>query len=310
MPNQKMIILIYGEDTYRSGERIRELMAEYKKKYSNAFGLRYLDSKATTLDDLKNEMFEISMFQQKKLVIFEAAFNNTKFKEAFLKENERFFESDNVLIFFERSTLLAKDKLFDLLKKKNVKIEEFEELKGAKLKTYLAKEIKKIGGNIEAAAMDKLVDFVGGDMWRLSNELKKLISYAGAEKREEITERDVERMIIPDLELNIFDTIDAIAAKDKKKAINLFKEHLRGGAEVPYLFSMVAWQIKNIIIAKSGAADTGVSPYVLRKATYQAKNFSMEDLKRIYAKLTDLDAAMKVGKILPEAALDLLVLEV
>jgi len=306
-----MIILVYGEDTYRSGKRIKALMDEYKKKYANAFGLRYLDSKNTTLDDLKNEMFEISMFQQKKLIIFEGSFGNAKFKEAFLKNNERFFESDNVLVFYERTKIIAKDKLFDFLKKnKEVKMEEFEELKGAKLKAYVEKEVRESGGVMDGNVLEKLLDFVGGDLWRISNELKKLINYVRAEGREEITAADVEKIIIPDLELNIFDTIDAIAAKDKKKAINLFKEHLREGAEVPYLFSMIAWQIKNIIIAKSGAANTGISPYVLRKASYQAKNFSFDDLKRIYAKLTDLDADLKVGKILPEAALDLLVLEV
>ncbi|MFA5368589.1 MAG: DNA polymerase III subunit delta [Candidatus Paceibacterota bacterium] len=305
-----MIILIYGEDTYRSGERIKDLMSEYKKKYSNAFGLRYLDSKTTTLDDLKNEMFEISMFQQKKLIIFESAFGNLKFKEAFLKNNERFFDNDNVLIFYERSTIPAKDKMFDYLKKKDVKIESFENLKGVKLKAYLLKKIKEEEVDIQNNALDKVIDYIGGDLWRLSNEIKKLINYISADKRKEVTEKDVEKIIVPDLDLNIFNTIDAIAVKDKKKAINLFKEHLRGGAEVPYLFSMIAWQIKNIIIAKSGAKDTGISPFVLRKASYQAKNFSFEDLKRIYAKLTDLDASLKVGKILPEAALDLLVLEI
>jgi len=55
-----------------------------------------------------------------------------------------------------------------------------------------------------------------------------------------------------------------------------------GGAEVPYLFSMIAWQIKNIIIAKTANGNfqnTGISPYVLRKSIYQANNFSLDDLK-------------------------------
>lgn len=161
--------------------------------------------------------------------------------------------------------------------------------------------------------MENLIDYIGSDLWRLSNEIKKLANYVLAENRQEIADGDLKKIVVPDLELNIFDTIDAIAQKDKKRAINLFKEHLREGAEVPYLFSMVAWQMRNIIIAKTANGsftETGVNPYVLRKTIYQSKNFSLDDLKRIYQKIIDLDAALKVGKILPEAALDLLVLEI
>jgi len=56
--------------------------------------------------------------------------------------------------------------------------------------------------------------------------------------------------------------------------------------------------------------NTGISPYVLRKSIYQANNFSLDDLKNFYQKIIDLDADIKVGKILPETALDLLILEI
>ena len=308
-----MIILIYGKDSYRSLERLNELILAHQQKHASGLNLRRYNSKAIAIEDLENEMFGISMFKEKKLIILEGVFANTKFKESFLKKAERFTSDENVLIFYENDGIAAKDKFLNALTELKVKIENFSELTGAKLKAWASKEIEKSQVKISPNSLESLIDYIGSDLWRLKNEIKKLANYVLSEKKQEITEKDLKKIIIPDLELNIFDTIDAIAAQDKKKAINLFKQHLADGAEVPYLFSMVAWQMKNIIIAKTSSESgggTGLSPYVLRKATYQAKNFSLDDLKRIYQKIIDLDAALKVGKVLPEAALDLLILEI
>jgi DNA polymerase-3 subunit delta len=307
-----MIILIYGTDSYRAGERLQELISAHKQKHVSGLNLRRFDAKNLSVEDLENEMFGMSMFKEKKLILIDNVFSATKFKELFLKKIERFIKDDNVLVFFENTAPGAKDKFVSALKEDGVKVELFEELGGAKLKNWANKEIEKTGAVASTGVIEKLIDYVGGDLWRMKNEIKKLSHFVLAKGKKEITSSDLEKILVPDLELNIFDTIDAIARKDKKQAINLFKKHLQEGAEVPYLLSMVAWQIRNIVIAKtaSGYGSTGISPFVLRKASAQAKNFSLDDLKRIYQKIIDLDAALKVGKVLPESTLDLLILEI
>lgn len=307
-----MIILIYGTDSYRAGERLEELILAHKQKHASGLNLRRLDAKNLLVEDLETEMFGISMFKEKKLIVIDNVFGATKFKEAFLKKAERFSKDDNVLVFFENSAPGAKDKFVSSLKEQGAKAELFEELSGAKLKTWVNKKIENTGVSASAEVVDNLIDYVGGDLWKMANEIKKLAHFVLAKNKTEITADDLEKILVPDLELNIFDTIDAIAKKDKKSAINLFREHLKDGAEVPYLLSMVAWQIRNILIAKtaSGYGAAGISPFVFRKASAQAKNFSLDDLKRIYQKIIDLDAALKVGKVLPETALDLLILEI
>lgn len=308
-----MIILIFGADSYRSVERLNDFIAAHKQKHQSGLNLMRFDSKSVNLEDLKNDIFGISMFKEKKLVIIDNIFGNAKLKEAFMKEGERFQADENVLVFYEIGNIAAKDKFLAYLNEIGAKVEAFSELTLSKVKIWAEKEVEKNKIKISGVALEQLGDYIGSDLWQMSNEIKKLANYARANGKMEITEDDVKKIVVPDLELNIFDTIDAIAAKDKKKAINLFKEHLRQGAEVPYLFSMVAWQIKNIIIAKTFSGSyggSGLSPFVLRKAGYQAKNFSLEDLKRIYAKIIELDAALKVGKVFPETALDLLILEI
>ncbi len=308
-----MIILIYGQDSYRSNFRLNELILAHQQKHKSGLNLRKYNAKSISIEEIENEIFGVSMFKEKKLIIIEGAFSSTKLKEGFFKKIERFSIDENVLILYENITIAAKDKFLTSLKEAGAKIEAYDQLTGIKLKTWINKEVEKNKVKISQSVLESFIDYLGGDLWSMVNEIKKLSNYVLSEKRNEITEKDLKAIVVPDLELNIFNTIDAIATKDKKKAINLFKQHLSEGAEVPYLFSMVAWQIKNIIIAKTSegsSSSSGISPYVLRKATYQAKNFSLEDLKRIYQKIIDLDSDLKVGKILPEAALDLLVLEI
>jgi DNA polymerase III subunit delta len=298
-----MIILLHGEDTYRARRKMREIMDEHREKHKSGLNLRYLEGKSTSFDDLRNEMLGISMFKEKKLVVVSDLFSNSKLKEEMIERGKVFVDSDNVLLLVESSSIAAKDKLLTFLEKEG-KVQEFEPLSGVKLNAWAKKEAEELKGSIDEKALEKLIEYVGGDLWQMENEIKKLVSYSNT-----IKEKDVEAMVKPKYETNVFDTIDAIAAKNKKKAIELLKEHAEKGDSVLYLLAMVASQIRNIISVKSGSGS-GMHPFVLRKATYQAKNFSMEDLRRIYQKIVDLDFEIKVGKIDQDMALDVLISEI
>ncbi|MFA5086589.1 MAG: DNA polymerase III subunit delta [Candidatus Paceibacterota bacterium] len=298
-----MIILLHGEDTYRMKKKVREIMDEHREKHKSGLNLRYLDGKSASLEDLKNEMLAASMFKEKKLVVVSGLLSNAKLKEEFLEKVKAFVDSENVMLLTESIVVPDKDKLYAFLEKEG-KVQEFEPLSGAKLKAWVVKEIEDREGKIGQNAVEKLIECVGGDLWRMDNEIGKLVNYS-----KEIKEKDVEEMVRPNYETNIFDTIDAIAIKDKKKAVELMKEHIEKGDSVLYLLSMIASQIRNIISVKSGSGS-GMHPFVLRKASYQARNFSMEDLKRIYRKITDLDFEIKVGKIDQDIALDVLISEI
>lgn len=300
-----MIILLYGEDTYREKEKLREIMEEHKEKHKSGLNLRYLEGKTISFDDLRNEILGISMFKEKKLVVVLNPLSNLKLKEDILEKGEAFVSSDNVLLLVEQSKMLKKDKFLSFVEK-NGKVQEFELLTGVKLKNWIKKEIEEKEGKIEDAALEKLIEYIGSDLWRVENEIMKLVSYS-----KNISEKNIDLLIHPNHETNIFDTVDAIAVKDKKKAINLIKNHVEKGESAIYILAMIASQIRNILSVKSGGAgQLGMHPFVFRKTTYQAKNFSLEELKNIYSRITQLDSEIKVGKIDQSIALDVLISEI
>lgn len=304
-----MIILFYGKDSYRAKRKIKELEEEHRAKNKSGLSLRYLDAKGLLFEDLKNEMTAISMFQEKKFVVLTGVFGNSKLKEELIEEIDVFIKSDNILLLFENDDINVKDKLLSLLIKK-VKTEKFDFLKDEKLKEWARNEIELLGGEIEENALTLLTGMVQGNLWQMSNEIVKLVNYS----KGKITEEAIQLLVNPNNETNIFDTIDAIAKKDKKKAVYLIKNHIEKGESAIYLLTMIASQIRNILSVKSSdgerAYDLGMHPFVFSKSMAQSRNFSLEDLKKIYSRIVELDSQVKVGRIDQNIAIDILIAEI
>lgn len=304
-----MIIFLYGTDTYRLKQKLKEITEEYKKKHKSGLNFKVLEGKEINFEDLKNEFLSISMFKEKKLFVLFNSFSNSKFKEDFIERGSVFIDSRNILVFCEEK-VSSKDKIFNFLKDK-AKIENFEPLTPEQTRRWAKKEFGLAETEIDSAALNKLTEFVGNDLWRMKKEIDKLVSYA---QGKEVKEKDVESLVFPSFDSNIFATIDAIAKKEKKKAAGLIKRHLENGDSVPYLLSMISYQLRNIISVKDAKGKTAgqleMRPFVFRQSVAQAGQFSLEELKNLYQKILNLDADIKTGRIDPEVALDLLIFDV
>ena len=316
-----MIIFLYGPDTYRSRQKLNEIVEHYKKIHKSGLDLKLLDLKEKDFQDFKNEAQIASMFSEKKLLVLKNAFENFDFKEKISAEIEKFAKSEEVILFYEEE--IKKDKFFQTLKKFS-EYQEFQLLDGERLKNWVKKEFKKYQAKIDSAVLEKLIEFVGNDLWQMANEIKKLVSYKLKCPNPEISQRDIELLVKPKIENDIFKTIDAIASKNKKQALDLIHKHLEKGDTPLYLLSMINFQFRNLLIVKSQelrrkfyAGDVRVlteklkmHPYVIQKSTQQTRKFNFEELKKIYQKIFQVDLSIKTGKVEPETALDLFIAEI
>src|SRR6516162_1892677 len=75
------------------------------------------------------------------------------------------------------------------------------------------------GVKMEPDGARELVDALGGDMMMISNELEKLILYAGEKKK--ITLGDVETMVLAARQRSLYELTDAISAKDRPRALGI-----------------------------------------------------------------------------------------
>ena len=276
-----MLIFLYGQDTYRSRQKLREIIEQYRKIHQSGLSLTYLEGENLKFGDFKEIIQQTSMFDEKKLLILSNVFTNQDFKEKFLKNSKFFLDPKDTILFYEENEISGKDKFFNFLKTK-AKTQNFQLLEGEKLKNWVRQELSGFKTEIDSAALFKLINFVGNDLWRLSNELSKLASFkknkkgkedkssssatelsrseseGGKERKalfdfaaaREINVEDVELLIKPKIETAIFKTIDAIAQKNKKQALLLIHQHLEKGDSPLYLLSMVNFQFRNLLIIK------------------------------------------------------------
>jgi len=318
-----MILFLYGPDTYRSRQKLNEIIEHYKKIHKSGLNLKFFEGEELNFEDFKDEFQQTSMFKEKKLVVLTNFFSNLVFKERFLKEGKNFVNSADIILFYEKNPIPEKDSLFHFLIK-NAKSQEFKLLAGQKLKNWVKKEFLNFGIEISQEALEKLISFVGNDLWQMSNEIKKLVAYRTGHNQvttvtkvcPEIKREDVELLVKPKIETDIFQTINAIAARNKKMALKLLKAHLEKGDSPFYLFSMINFQFRNLLIIKdlmernlSPYSLNHLHPYVIKKSIPLLEKFSFSELKKIYQKIFQLDLDVKTGKIEPEMALDLLITE-
>ena len=309
-----MIIFLYGQDTYRSREELKKIIGKEEKarldsarqaslNWFNFVRIDARDEEVEIFEQIRQSTNTISMFSEKKLIIIENIFSAVvdvwKNVLEFLKKKTIEKDKDITLVFWTE-TMEEKSELFKFLKSK-AKCKEFDLLKKAQLRSWIKNYVSEQGGGIEQRAVDKLIEYIGSDLWRMVNEINKLLNYSKTIKLE-----NTELLVKPEIDLNIFDMVDALGQKNKQKVLKLLNQHIEKGGDEFYLLSMFVYQIRNLLRIKSAPiTKLDLHPFVIRKTLYQAKNFTFEELKKIYYQLMTIDLEAKTGRTDIRTALEL-----
>lgn len=300
-----MILFLYGQDTYRSRQKLQEIIEHYQKIHRSGLNLRYFEGEKLDYQDFKDVFQQAPMFQEKKLLVLKNVCQNAEFKNAFLENGKKLTAAKDFVIFYEEKEIPPSDPLFRFLAK-NAKVQEFKPLAGQTLQDWAKKEFEASKTKIDQKALATLINYVGNDLWQFSNEIKKLAAFKNNKK---IEIDDVRLLVRPKIETGIFKTIDAIAQKNKKEALALIHQHLEKGDSPLYLLAMINFQFRNLLMVKT-SKNPRLHPYLIKKSTWQARKFTLQDLKKIYHRIFKADLAIKTGRLDPQTALDLLITEI
>ncbi|MFA6159781.1 MAG: DNA polymerase III subunit delta [Parcubacteria group bacterium] len=324
-----MIIFLFGDDALRSSQKISEIKNKFLSSDKSGSGLSVFDY-ADENDGSRKIVEAINtpnLLAPKRLIIIKNLISKTLAEEQkkileFLKKKKNLGQDlDTVVIFWESEMPKKNNALYKFLVDKNSgsKSQNFEKLSGIKLEVWILKTLKSINptSSISKGALAKLIAFCGEDNFLLFQEIQKLVSYAGENL---ISEKDVELLVKADLNSNIFATVDALGANNKKEALRLLHEHLKKGDDPFYLLSMFFYQFRNMLkvadLYEKGmraefdiARMTKLHPFVVKKTLSQMRNFTFSKLKKIYQTLGEIDTAVKTGKVDIKLALDKFVVE-
>jgi len=303
-----MIIFLYGQNSYSLIQYVNELIARYRKKYPESFNLHRFDLEEDNPDEIRNAIKGVSFFKQVKFIVAKNPFAKAPLLEKTMGENGVAEGKDTVLLLYQNESgedLKNKNRGFFSLLAKESQTKEFKppttQTAGKFASAYLLKN--KI--SIKKDALAKLVKETGLDLWRLKNELDKIINFAKAENKKTIGEEDTIKLVNFKVDRNIFEIIDA-PFSNQARALILFEDYLAKGGDPLYLLSMIAFQLKNMLIVRELMdknyqygqilKKTGMHPYFFKKNYEAAKKYALDDLRKIFQKTANFEIALKTGQ--------------
>jgi DNA polymerase-3 subunit delta len=117
----------------------------------------------------------------------------------------------------------------------------------------------------------------------------------------------------------VFDLTDALARRDRPRALELLHELLANGESALGIVALAAFQTRALLqvklLAERGmgagqiAQAAGLAPFVAEKSLPLARQFSVAQLENAHRALLEVDTALKRSRMTPEMALDLFILE-
>jgi DNA polymerase III subunit delta len=219
-----------------------------------------------------------------------------------------------VLVVLADEVLDSKNTLFKAAEQHG-KVIQCTQPKGAALESWIVKRAKSIGVTIQPEATSMLANFIGNQLRLLANELDKLATYVGPGKT--ITVEAVRLLTAHVQEARIFDLTDALAMRNRTRALDILHDLLSDGEPPLKLLSTVTTQVRSLLLVKELAqkgmrstqisSTLGIAPFVVDKALRQVGKFSPAQLEGAYRQLLATDASLKRSRMTPEMALDLLV---
>lgn len=195
-------------------------------------------------------------------------------------------------------------------------VKSFSFLKRGELLKWIGEQVAKQGGSITPSAMNLLTNLVGSNLWGLSNEIDKLLQYSAGKP---IQDAHIQDIVVLAKEANIFHLVDALLEHRTAIANRLLHQLVIQGITPSHLLSLIARQLRHLIIAKELLGQKvpekdiqhklGLQDFAFRPLIAQARVYTIPKLIHAYKFLLDTDMAIKTGRQDDEVALDVLVAE-
>jgi DNA polymerase III subunit delta len=305
-----MIIFFYGEDSFRIKYKLTELKNRFTDTVDQgSFSLSEINGEKANMAELSEKINTGSLFTKKRMIIIKNIFANKQkeiFEKILILIKKQTGSQDNILVFIDEKIINNKlneqaKKLFSYLKKQKYG-QEFNLLNQGQVLKFAKEKFQKKKQKINPKALSLLITKTNNDLWRLENEINKLSSLF---LNKEIDSQAVEEMVAGQIEEKIFILIDSFFTKNKTLAYKTLNEQLSADLSPDYILSMLIRQIKILLEIKSAqknissdklASTLNLHPFVVKKSLNQANQLSLNQLKKAFQQLIEIDYKNKTGK--------------
>lgn len=297
----KQIYLLYGEEAY--------LKKQYKDRFVKAMlpegdtmNLAYYEGKNTNPKEVIDLAETLPFFAERRLIVLE----NTGFFKSAAPELAEYLKNmpETTNMIFVEEEVDKRGKLYKAVKDRG-HIVELSRQDERTLIRWILGMAKKEGKQMSESAARYLLGKVGNDMENVQKEMEKLCCYAL--HYNELTVKEIDEVCVTQISNHIFDMVDAVSAKNQKKALDYYYDLLALKEPPMRILFLLTRQFRILMevkeldglgyASKDIASKVGIMPFLVGKYRTLAKAFTRKELRMILEDGVRAEEDVKTGKV-------------
>ncbi len=304
------VYLLYGEESY--------LKQSYKKRLREAIvgddTINYtaFEGKGVDAEEVMAMADTMPFFSDKRLILMEDSGFFKSTPEGLTEYLDQM--PDTACLVFVEEQVDKRNKLYKKVKEVGY-VAELGHQSPEQLSRWAATILIREGKKITNHTMEYFLSMVGDEMTQISMELEKVICYTMG--REIVTDEDIDAVCTVKVVNRIFDMIAAVAARNTKKALDLYEDLLTLKEPPMRILFLIAKQFNQILQVKELmlhgmdriqiAKQMKLQPFIAGKLMGQGRTFSREQILRYVESCVELEEAVKTGRIADRLAVEILI---
>ncbi|NIJ46181.1 DNA polymerase-3 subunit delta [Wenyingzhuangia heitensis] len=298
--NIKPIYFLMGEEPYyidKIADFIEDTILTEDEK---GFNQTIVYGRDVSIDDIVGQAKQYPMMSEKTVVIVKEAQDLSRTIENLATYAEKPLESTVLVICYKYKTLDKRKKLIKTINKSGV-VFESKKLYENQVGDWISGVLKGKKYQIEPKATQMLVEFLGTNLSKISNELDKLMLILP--QQTSITPKHIEENIGISKDYNIFELRKAIGKKEILKCnqiITYFSENPKSNPLVMTI-SLINSYFTQLLMyhglkdkSKGNVAKAlRVNPYFVDDYVVAAKHYPMRKVSQVIALLREADVKSK-----------------
>ena len=305
--------LIFGDEPYLVNQYTDMLVDAISSK-DDTMNFRRYEGSGINENELVDLAETMPFFAGHRLILL---VNSGFFKSAPEKLPEYLSSVPETTVFiFQEKDVDKRGKMYKAVAK-NGHAAEMKKQNDSDLSKWVLGRLKREKKKITPDALDLFFEKCGNDMYKISLELEKLVCYCGS--GEGITADMVELVTSPTLENRIFQMVDALLKKDRKRAFQYYEDLVALKEPVGRMIYKIGNQYSSLLKTKEmrlNGYDTEkiaslleISPKAAYAKSKSVSFLNLKDLREGMKKCVEAEEAFKSGRMGDHLALESLMIQ-
>lgn len=298
--NIKPIYFLMGEEAYYIDQISDFIEKNVLDESEKGFNQQVMYGRDVTIEDIISAAKRYPMMAERQVIIVREAQDLSRNIENLVSYAEN-PQPSTVLVFnYKYKTLDKRKKLHKVISKSGL-IFESKKLYENQVSDWIRRVLSGKKYQIEPKAALMLIEFLGTDLSKISNELNKLMLILP--EGSIINDKHIEENIGISKDFNNFELRKAVGVKNILKAnriINYFSENSKNNPLVVTISLLNTFFTQLLFLhglqdksKKSVASSLGISPYFVDEYFLAARNYPIQKVTSIISFLRDADVKSK-----------------